>query len=172
MPDQFFNGAQIWQIVAYVRSLSAAPVRPKLTGNTARGAELFRDKGCPSCHLIRGEGDVFGPDLSFIGSQRSPDYLRQSIVDPNKNVAPEYWVAKLITKDGKEHAGFIMNQDTYSIQMLDFEDGLRTVQRSDVKDFGVDRTSMMFAFKDKVTPAELEDLTAFLSSLVRARGNK
>jgi cytochrome c oxidase cbb3-type subunit 3 len=169
MPDQFFNGVQIWQIVAYVRSLSATPVRPKLAGNAAHGAELFSQKGCSGCHLVRGEGGVRGPDLSVIGSQRAPAYLRESIVDPGAHVAPEFWVAKVITKDGKNHSGFLLNQDSYAIQMLDFADGLRMIQRADFKDFGIDRGSAMPSYKDKLSAAELDDLTAFLASLERPR---
>src|SRR5262249_7010763 len=58
MPDQFFSAAQIWQVVAYVRSISATPVRPKLNGNPKRGAQLFQEKGCSGCHLVRGEGGI------------------------------------------------------------------------------------------------------------------
>lgn len=172
MPDQFFNGVQIWQIVAYVRAISAAPVRTKLPGNAAHGAELFNAKGCSGCHLVKGEGGVRGPDLSLIGSQRSVAHLRESITDPGAKVDNAYWVAKVVTRDGRNRSGFLLNQDTYSIQMLDFADGLRTVNRSDFKDFGVDRGSIMPSYKDKLSASELDDLTAFLASLERTREKK
>lgn len=169
MPGQFFDGVQIWQIVAYVRSISSSPVRTKLAGDPSRGAALFTTKGCTGCHLVRGEGGVRGPDLSFIGSQRSPTHLRESILNPGAIVAPEYWVAKLVTKDGKSRSGFLLNQDSYAIQMLDFKDGLQMVQRSDFKDFGIDRGSIMPSYKDKLNGSELEDVVAFLASLERSR---
>ncbi len=172
MPDQFFNGVQIWQIVAYVRAISAAPVKTKLPGNAAHGAQLFSTKGCSGCHLVKGEGGVRGPDLSLIGSQRSVAHLRESINDPGAKVDKAYWVAKLITKDGRSRSGFVLNQDTYAVQMLDFADGLRTVNRSDFKDFGVDRGSIMPSYKDKLSASELDDLTAFLASLERTREKK
>ena len=172
MPDQFFNGVQIWQVVAYVRSISAAAIRPKLAGNAAQGEQLFRGKGCIGCHLVRGEGGVRGPDLSLIGSQRSAAYLRRSITEPNADVAPEYWVAKLVTRDGKNYSGFILNEDSYAIQILDFTGGLRMIERSDFKDFGVDRGSIMPSYKDKLAAGELDDLVAFLASLERPRERK
>jgi putative heme-binding domain-containing protein len=169
MPDQFFSSAQLLQIVAYVRAISSTPVRPQLRGNARHGAELFRDKGCSECHLVRGEGKVRGPDLSLIGSQRSVEYLRESITNPGAAVAPDYWVAKIVTKDGRNHTGFIMNQDTYAVQLLDFEGGLQMVARSDFKDFGIDRGSIMPSYNGRLSDAELEDLVAFLASLERPR---
>ena len=169
MPDQFFSSAQIWQIVAYVRAISSTPVRASLKGNAQHGAELFRNKGCLECHLVRGEGGVRGPDLSLIGSQRSVAYLRESILDPGAVVAPEYWVARLVTKDGRKRAGFILNEDSYAVQLLDFESGLQMFERSDLKDFGVDRGSIMPSYKGKLNEAELDDLVAYLASLERSR---
>src|SRR5262245_37320614 len=158
MPDQFFSSAQIWQIVAYVRSISSSPVRSTLKGDAGHGSQLFRDKGCSECHLIKGQGGVRGPDLSLIGSQRSAAYLRESITDPGMTVAPEYWVAKIVTRDGRHRTGFILNQDSYAVQLLDFDSGLQMVDRSDFKDFGIDRGSIMPSYKGKLTEAELDDL--------------
>ena len=169
MPDQFFSGVQIWQIVTYVRSLSAAPVRVKLPGDAASGARLFASKGCSGCHLVRGEGGTKGPDLSFLGSRRAPAHIRQSIADPNAEVSPAYWVARIVTKDGRSRSGFLLNQDTYAVQILDFEDGLRTLQRTEFKDFGVSRTSIMPSYQTSLTPSELDDLTGYLASLERPR---
>ena len=172
MPDQFFNGAQIWQIVAYVRSISATPVRPKLPGDPARGALLFKEQGCSGCHLVKGEGGVRGPDLSLIGSQRAASHLRESITDPGASVASEYWVAKIVTKDGKNRSGFLMNQDSYAVQILDFADGPRMISRADFRDFGIDRSSIMPSYKDKLSAPQLDDLTAYLASLERQRETK
>ena len=98
--------------------------------------------------------------------------MLESINDPGAKVDKAYWVAKLITKDGRSRSGFVLNQDTYAVQMLDFADGLRTVNRSDFKDFGVDRGSIMPSYKDKLSASELDDLTAFLASLERTREKK
>jgi cytochrome c oxidase cbb3-type subunit 3 len=172
MPDQFFSSAQIWQIVAYVRAISSTPVRPRLTGNARHGAQLFRDKGCLECHLVKGEGGVRGPDLSLIGSQRSVGYLRESITNPGAVVAPDYWVARIVTKDGRNRAGFIMNQDSHAVQILDLEGNLQMIERSDFKDFGIDRSSIMPSYKGKLAEAELDDLVAFLASLERPRESR
>jgi cytochrome c oxidase cbb3-type subunit 3 len=171
MPDAFFDGSQIWQIVAYVRSLSqnAPDTTPK--GNAVNGKVLAGQKGCTACHLIRGEGGVKGPDLSVIGSQRSVAYLRESILDPDASVAEDYWTAKIITKDNSAHTGFLMNQDSYSVQILDFKSGLMSIPRDNFKDFGVDRGSTMPSYKGKLTETELDDIVSYLASLQRKKGS-
>lgn len=170
MPDQFFDGTQIWQVVAYVRTLSRSAAPEPVKGNAVHGQQLMQEKGCLGCHLARGEGGARGPDLSVIGSQRSQAYLRESIVEPGAHVAQEFWVAKILAKDGKSYSGFLMNQDTYMVQILDFSRGLISVSRADFKDFGIDRGSVMPSYKGKLSDSELDDLVAYLASLKRAKG--
>ena len=170
MPGVFFEGTQVWQIVAFVRSLSGSAAPSSLPGDAARGQGQFRQQGCIGCHLVRGEGGVKGPDLSVIGSQRSAAYLRESILDPNSKVSQDFWVAKIINRDGTAHSGFIMNQDTYTVQILDFSLGLQAFPRSEFKDFGIDRSSIMPAYKGKLSEEELNDLVIYLLSLKRQPG--
>jgi len=170
MPGVFFDGTQVWQIVAFVRSLSQSGAAAPVSGSASRGQLLFGKKGCAGCHLVRGEGGTKGPDLSVIGSQRSAEYLRQSMLDPDANVAPQYWVAKIVMKDGSAHSGFVLNQDTYVVQILDFSKGLQSLPRSDFKDFGIDRSSAMPSYKGELNEAELDDLVSYLASLKRQHG--
>jgi cytochrome c oxidase cbb3-type subunit III len=170
MAGVFFEGTQVWQIVAFVRSLSMSGAANSVAGDAARGRRQFRQQGCIGCHLVRGEGGVRGPDLSVIGSQRSAAYLRESILDPGSNVSQEFWVAKIISRDGTAHSGFIMNQDTYAVQILDFSRGLETLPRREFKDFGIDRSSIMPAYKGKLSDAEVTDLVKYLLSLKRQIG--
>jgi putative heme-binding domain-containing protein len=169
MAGVFFEGTQVWQIVAFVRSLSGSGAVSSVTGDAARGQRQFRQQGCIGCHLVRGEGGVKGPDLSVIGSQRSAEHFRESILDPNAKVSPEFWVAKIITKDGSSHSGFVMNQDTYMVQILDFSRGLQSLSRSDFKDFGIDRSSAMPSYRGKLSETELDDLVSYLLSLKRQK---
>jgi putative heme-binding domain-containing protein len=170
MPGVFFEGTQVWQIVTFVRSLSGSAATASSASDTERGQRQFRQRGCIGCHLVRGEGGVKGPDLSVIGSQRSAEYLRESILDPNSKVSPDFWVAKMITSDGVSHSGFVMNQDTYSVQLLDFMRGLVTFRRSDLKDFGIDHGSIMPVYKGRLGDSEVDDLVNYLLSLKRQSG--
>src|SRR5277367_5216797 len=64
-------------IVAYLRSLRGGGPEVPVTGNAARGEQLFFGAaGCSRCHMYRGQGGRLGPDLSRIGEARSAQELR------------------------------------------------------------------------------------------------
>jgi putative heme-binding domain-containing protein len=164
MPGTFFDGTQVWQIVAYLRTLggSASDI-PR--GDARHGEALFRERGCAGCHLVRGEGGIQGPDLSFVGSRSSVAYIRESILDPNAQVATLYRIAKITLPSGSAYSGFVMNEDTYSVQLLDFSRGLQSIRKSDIKSFERDKNSSMPSYRGKLSDSELDDLLSYLSSL-------
>jgi len=86
MPSSFFSDDQVWQVIAYVRTLAKSGSAKPPPGDAVRGATLFTSRGCAGCHLVRGAGGVNGPDLSFVGSRLPPDQLRKSILEPNAQV--------------------------------------------------------------------------------------
>jgi len=167
MPSVFFSQDQVWQIVAYVRSLSEARNAARPTGDPAQGSKLFHERGCIGCHLVKGEGGVRGPDLSMIGSQRSVEHLRQAILDPNAQIEHEYWVAKITHENGTEYSGFLINEDSYGVQLLDFRRGLISLVKHDFRKFEIDKSSLMPSYKEKLSASEGDDLVAYLWSQQR-----
>jgi putative heme-binding domain-containing protein len=166
MPGTFFDGTQVWQVVAYLRTLGGSGGDgPR--GDARHGEALFREKGCAGCHLVRGEGGIQGPDLSFLGSRSSVGYIRESILDPNAQVASLYRIAKITLPSGSSYSGFVLNEDTYSVQLLDFSRGLQSLRKSDMKSFERDKTSNMPSYRGKLSDGELDDLLSYLWSLRR-----
>ncbi len=167
MPGQFFSPDQIWQVVAFVRTLAAKGSANAPPGNPDNGAKLFRAQGCLNCHLVKGEGGVNGPELSFIGSQRPAPAIRKSIEDPNAQVDQAFWQADIILENGAPYKGFLMNEDTYNVQLLHPAQGLLTLPKRNFRKFEIMKSSAMPAYQGK--PAELQDLVAYLWSLQRTR---
>jgi putative heme-binding domain-containing protein len=167
MPGVFFSEVQVGQIVSYVKSLSQARRAQPPPGNEQSGARLFREKGCAGCHLVRGEGGVNGPDLSYIGSQRPVEHLRQAILDPNASVLREYWTARITLESNRQHSGFIMNEDTHTIQILSASGGLMSLAKRDFRKFEIDKTSAMPSMKGQLSGSEVADLVRYLWSLQR-----
>jgi putative heme-binding domain-containing protein len=170
MPGIFFNGKQMWQIVAYVRSLSEGRAAEQAKGDAAKGKALFFGKGgCTSCHRVNGEGSRTGPDLSDIGAMRSLAHLEAALLDPNQQVLPQHWYVDALTKDGKTVRGRRLNEDTFSVQLLGSDQRLTSLRKQDLKEYKVIKTSAMPSYEGKLSGAELDDLITYLASLRLAR---
>ena len=165
MPSVFFSPVQVSHLIAYVRSLSQSGGASAAPGDAANGAKLFREKGCIGCHLARGDGGYRGPDLSTIGSQRSVEHLRQAIFDPEAIVLRDYWVAEVTLKNGAAYKGFLRNEDTHTVQILDFSKGLTSLPKREFTKFEIDKHSIMPSYQGRLTTTEASDLVAYLSSL-------
>jgi mono/diheme cytochrome c family protein len=113
MPDmsRTLSPAQIWSIVAFLQSSggevtvsgqdigSGGTVAPTTTPAPATTAatdpqEIMRASQCLLCHKVGAEGGAIGPDLSTIGSRRDASYLRRSILDPDREIAPGFEALK------------------------------------------------------------------------------
>jgi len=167
MPGVFFSDNQVWQLVAFVRSLSQRPSPSRVQVVAVAGEKLFREKGCSACHLVRGQGGENGPDLSLIGSQRSFTHLRESILNPDAKIAREYRIARVTLNSGAKYSGFLMNEDTYQVQLRDTQKGLVTLNRRNIRKLDIDQKSSMPSYQGKLSEAEVTDLVGWLASLQR-----
>jgi cytochrome c oxidase cbb3-type subunit 3 len=165
MPGNFYSADRIWQIVAFLRSLNVGG--EKLPGDQQNGARLFRSNGCAQCHLVDGEGGELGPDLSEIGASRSAENLRQSIVDPNADVPPRYWTVSFTDASGQALQGFRLNEDSYTVQLLDLRGQLHSYNKNGLKEFNISKCSTMPSYQNSLAVKQVNDLVAYLSSLRR-----
>ncbi len=168
MPGIFFNGRQLWQLVAFVRSVSQGRAAEQVQGDPAHGREIYAAKGCGGCHRVQGEGGRMGPDLSDIGAMRSLGHLQSSILRPDESVLPQHWMVRAETKNGKRISGMRLNEDTFSVQLIDATGNLKSFQKKDLSDMEVDRSSPMPAYEGQIEGSDFDDLVAYLASL-RAR---
>jgi mono/diheme cytochrome c family protein len=68
----------------------AAPVLEK--GDALRGEQLVMKHAvaCVLCHAIKGQGSAVGPALDGLASRATPEYIRESLLEPSKVLAKGY----------------------------------------------------------------------------------
>jgi polar amino acid transport system substrate-binding protein len=165
---------QIRKLIAYIRSLARSPGettwKPYLVGESAAGRTLFFDlRGkahCAQCHSVAGEGGRVGPSLDRIASRRAPEFVMESILEPSKEIAPEYEAVLVATNNGRVITGLRINETNFSIQ-LSTEDGrFYSFLKRDLEEVKVLKKSLMPEnFGELLTVRELHDLFAYLMTL-------
>jgi putative heme-binding domain-containing protein len=164
MPPHDLPEEQIWQLVAFVRSLGTGGYQPPVAGNAEHGEELFFGKArCSTCHMIRGKGSPFGPELSNIGAARSASKIRSAILDPGAEIRPDSSGAKITLRNGESFEALIRNEDNFSLQLVERTGRFRLLDKRDVARLTRLDVSLMPADVGRVlSPDELQDLLAFL----------
>ena len=165
---------EIWQVISYIRSVQAkAPAQ--IVGNAGHGKELFYGSAaCSTCHMVQGKGGRLGPDLSTTGSARSTDYLVESVRSPSRRLAQgiseamkefsqEYETVTVVTLDGTKLLGVVLNEDDFTLQMLDTREQLHLFQKDKLRSLEKSRESLMPAYDQKtLSDKDLQDLIAYL----------
>lgn len=168
---------EIWQVVTYIRSLEVkAPAQP--AGNAAHGKELFNGAaGCSTCHMIEGKGGRLGPDLTSVGASRSMEYLVESLRNPSRRLAQgifeamkefpqEYVSVSVVTADGTKLSGVVLNEDQFTLQMLDTREQLHLLEKDKLRSMEKRRESAMPVYDEKtLSEKDLQDLIAYLQSV-------
>ena len=164
MPPNNFSEAQASAIVQYLRARATRAAAS--AGNAVAGQGIFTGKGnCTSCHRVNGSGSRLGPDLSEVGRLRNSTDIEQSIVEPDSLILPSNRFVRLVTRDGATATGRLLNQDAFTVQLLDSKEQLRTLQRADLKEFVFIDKSPMPPYRGKLSPQEITDLVSYLVSL-------
>ena len=166
MAGVYLPDTQIWQVISYVRSLSGTGEEIPVAGDPVQGQFVFATKGeCATCHMVEGDGGRRGTNLSSIGWQRSVAHLRAAILFPGDSVDVKYRFVQVALASGDPIEGILLNEDTYSIQLMDEHENLVSVSKTDVTEIVRPDMSLMPDYLDVFTDQELTDLIAYLHSL-------
>jgi putative heme-binding domain-containing protein len=161
-----FSASELTGIISYLRNMNSFDAKGSMIGDVARGQALFQGAGnCDSCHAVNGKGPRVAPDLGDIGTLRTADLLHRKLIDPSDNVLPQNRGVRAVTKDGKTINGRRMNEDTYSVQMIDEQEHLVSLDKTNLREFTVLKTTTMPSYKDKLSAQQLADIEAYLLSL-------
>jgi putative heme-binding domain-containing protein len=158
---QVFAGAGLTRrqdvVAAYHKAL-------QLKGDAQRGKVLFKQH-CSSCHRLELVGEQVGADLSAI-RDRGAEAVLQNILDPNREVMPQYQAYVLVTTAGVVLAGMIVEESANSLTIRNPEGGRETVLRNQIDELRSTGLSYMpEGLEKQIDVPAMADLLAYLSSL-------
>ena len=165
---------QIHKLIAYIHSLARSSAestwKPYMAGDPRAGHKLFFDPQgkaqCVKCHSVGSEGGRIGPALDRIASRRAPEFIMESILQPSKEIAPEYEAVAVATKDGRVITGLRVNETNFSIQLHEENGRFHSFLKRDLEEVKVLKTSLMPEnLAEVLTVKELHDLFAYLMTL-------
>lgn len=164
MPAFDLNSDELNGVIAYIRAgFDPSGVAVKV-GDVARGQDLFEGQGdCSSCHRVNGRGPRTAPDLSDIGAVRTPAALQRAILDPITALLPINRPVRAVTRGGETIQGRRLNEDTYTVQLIDSEGRLRSLVKADLAEYEVSNTPTMEP--TTLSSDQVADLIGYLLSL-------
>jgi putative heme-binding domain-containing protein len=162
MPPNNYSEAEAGMIVAYLRGAARGGVA-STSGDAARGRAIFNGKGrCTTCHS---ETSRMAPSLSDVGVVRRPLEIEQALVDPSADINYDYRFVRVVTKAGDVITGRLLNQSSFSVQLLDAKEKLRSFDKNDLKEFTIKATSEMPSYRGVLDAQELADVVTYLVTL-------
>jgi putative heme-binding domain-containing protein len=105
------------------------------------------------------------PDLSDVGATRSAGSLQRSLLDPSGQMMPINRPVRAVTRTGTVINGRRLNEDTYTVQLIDDQERLVSLTKADLREYTIAATSPMPSYREKLSAEQLADVVAYLLSL-------
>jgi hypothetical protein len=141
----------------------------KLGGDPAAGRRTFfhlNSAGCYRCHTIDGRGGRVGPDLSTIARTMDRRKLAESILEPSREISPQFTPWTVVTTAGQVHNGIVLAEENERILLGTSEGKTLDLADRDIEERSPSATSIMpEKLIDQLTVEEFRNLLAFLETL-------
>ncbi|MGE5191852.1 MAG: PVC-type heme-binding CxxCH protein [Deltaproteobacteria bacterium] len=135
-----------------------------MRGDHQRGRAIFV-KTCAACHRLGEAGHAVGPDLVAVAN-KTPQYLLQEILDPNRNVDSRYVSYVAVTKAGRSFTGLLASETAGSITLKGAEGKQEVILRADLDELQSSSLSLMPVGLEKdLSKQNLADLIAYLAAV-------
>ena len=169
-PGALADGRPFFDLPAWQKYLG----KQKSAGDAAAGRRIFfhpKIALCSNCHMHSGRGNVVGPDLSAVGDRNDAAWLLLSILEPNREVAPQFFATNVLFKDGTSFLGIKLRKGGGASEVYrDLTGNERTIKTADIARRSDLTTSLMPAgLLATLTDREIRDLLAFLSQRSESR---
>jgi putative membrane-bound dehydrogenase-like protein len=139
-----------------------------LDADVARGRAVYR-RECASCHKLAAEGFDVGPSLATI-QHRSPQEILIHVLDPNREVSPNFLEYTVRLTDGRVLGGLIAGETDAGITLRRAENREESLLRSEIEEITASGKSLMpEGLEQKINEQEMADLIALLKAEPKAK---
>jgi len=133
-------------------------------GDPLAGHDLFAAAQCSSCHQFNGTGQGIGPDLTSVAGRFSIREMIEATIDPHKSVASRYQAKTIITEDGQQYTGLVVDEKNSPYVVMTSNGQLVKVQRDEVEDIRMSRLSHMpEGLLNELSLSQVADLFGYLA---------
>ncbi len=135
-----------------------------LDADPTRGRKLF-NQHCAVCHKMDGVGHEIGPNLASIRN-RGAETILANVIDPNREVNPQYLNYVLLTQDGRAMTGMVAAETASSVTLRRAESASDTVLRVNIEELKSTGLSIMPEGMEKsINVQQMADIISFLMQL-------
>ncbi len=172
MPPGEYSDSELTALVAYVRTMGELDLSSVRIGDAGSGESIVMGKGdCTRCHRLHQRGSLgLAPELTALGATRTAGSLEAALLAPDDAMLPINRPVRVVLSDGTVVNGRRLNEDTYSVQLIDDDGALRSFDKTTLRDFTIVKTSPMPSFADTLTTQEIADVVAYLLTLRGVEG--
>jgi putative heme-binding domain-containing protein len=133
----------------------------QLKGNAVQGKQIYTER-CISCHRAEGEGFALGPDIVTVKTT-GREKLLVNILDPNREVPPQFLSYAIDTKDGESYTGLVVNESPNSVTLRMAFGQETTIPRGNIAKMASSGQSLMpEGLEAGLTPQDLANLLEFI----------
>lgn len=136
-------------------------------GNAESGKKIFFERpeaSCVRCHKINNEGGDVGPVLTGVGARKPREYLLESMILPNAQIAPGFESVLVSMKDGQAYAGVFKSENEKEIVINSPEDGIIKIAKENIKTRARANSGMVEGLGEILSKRDLRDLVEFLAA--------
>jgi putative heme-binding domain-containing protein len=129
--------------------------------DTEKG-KLHFQKQCANCHMLFGQGNKVGPDLTTADRQ-SLIPLITHVVDPSAHIRSEFVAQVIETKDGRTLTGLLAEENSSSLTLLDAKNQRLVLAKDKIETMTSSPKSIMPEnILDTLSDQDIVDLFAYI----------
>jgi putative heme-binding domain-containing protein len=144
------------ELLAYLES------EPGKMGSPSRGAVMFKEGQCATCHRFKGQGEAIGPDLTTVAQRFQRKEILESIVYPNQVVSDQY-ASQVVTANGRTYTGIVARTPDGGAIVLQADGQKVELKAGDIEDVKPSNVSAMpEGLANRFSLEQIADLFAYL----------